>query len=223
MGSKSVREGQLYTTKDYGIIEIISVKNQNEVVGRFLDTGYITNTVQAVRFRLGNLVDHIKSKQVKQDHFGYWKVLEEVAPLTQPSGVRKRRLKCQCTCGEVREVTLDSLTRGSSTNCGCIGRANNPLFHGKSSTRLYECWLNMKARSKRRLLDGDKCNVFKKWEGSYKIFEKWALENGYTDEKILLRGTYERPDEGDYKPDNCRWGTKTDNYYDWKLHESLHQ
>jgi hypothetical protein len=70
------------------------------------------------------------------------------------------------------------------------------------------------------LIEENECGVYKPWE-SFLCFEEWALINDYSDDKILLRGTEENPDVGDYGPNNCRWGSKTDNYYDWKLHKEL--
>lgn len=220
MGSKSVCVGDIYPTKKYGDVEIIHVENQMKVIGRFLNTGYVTKSLQAKSFRDGVTTDRSVSGKIKETNFGDWKVIKELPKRQQPNRTLKRVVRVECVCGEVRDLTLDSLRRGMTTNCGCISKENNPYFHGESSTRLYECWLNMKARSKRRLSEGDSCNVYKDWS-KFVNFKKWAIEQGYTDEKILLRGTEEHPDIGDYSPDNCRWGSKSDNYHDWKTKTQL--
>ena len=206
-----VQVGQIWDTNKYGKVEIIEKVRPCIFIGKFLESGYITKPTQAVAFYSGKITDFSVKSRVKS-YYGDWKVLGECDTLIQPSGTTKRRLLCECVCGEVRKVTLDTLTRGVSTNCGCLSREESELFHGESKTRLYQCWANMKGRCRSR---GDSCNYSPLWE-NYLPFKEWALTNGYDDSKILLRGTAEFPDQGDYEPDNCRWGGKLDNYLDWK-------
>lgn len=211
-----VEVGQIWETKRYGKVEVLEKVKPCIFIGRFLDTGFITKPAQAKAFYEGKLTDFSQKNQLKES-YGYWEVIEEVDPLLQPSGITKRRIKCRCVCGSSKLVTLDSLTRGSSPSCGCVARKVNPSFHGDCDTRLYQCWVNMKGRCKRR---GESCNHTKAW-AKYQNFKEWALSSGYTDEKILLRGTDVNPDVGDYEPNNCRWGNKRDNYDDWLLAKKL--
>lgn len=207
-----VEVGQVWNTDLYGKVEVIEKVRPCIFIGRFLDTGFITKPSQARAFYSGKITD-FSQKNSLLESYGHWIVIREVSPLLQPSGTTKRRVECKCICGETRLVTLDSLTRGSSANCGCVSREVNPSFHGDSGTRLYECWRNMKARCRDR---GDSCNYTDEWK-EYLNFKRWALCAGYTEEKILLRGTADSPDTGDYEPDNCRWGSKRENYEDWVL------
>lgn len=48
-------------------------------------------------------------------------------------------------------------------------------------------------------------NVCDEWNGSYEIFEEWALASGYADNLTLDRINT----NGDYEPSNCRWVDKT--------------
>ena len=41
--------------------------------------------------------------------FGHWRVVRVV----------HRRALCKCRCGQVHEVSTESLTSGESTSCGC--------------------------------------------------------------------------------------------------------
>lgn len=211
-----VAVGQIWDTSLYGKVEIIEALPKTLFIGKFLDTGYITKPSQAQAFYKGVITD-ISVKYSLKNNYGYWKVIEETVRLLQPSGQTKRTLTCECVCGVVRDVTLDTLERGVSTNCGCVSREKSDHYHGEYGTPLYWCWTNMKARCVKR---GDACNYQDDWV-SFLNFKKWALSNGYEEGLILLRGTSENPDVGDYREGNCRWGTKTENYYDWKLAEQL--
>lgn len=212
-----VSVGQVWPTNLYGDVEIISKVSSNSFIGRFVNTGFVTKPSQARAFYSGVITDNAAKSDLSQYDSGSWTILSEVAPLIQPSGITKRRLMCRCVCGEVRNITLDSLSRGVSTNCGCISRETNPRFHGDAGSRLHQCWANMKARCVKR---GDSCNYQDSWD-VYTNFRDWSLQNGYNDSLILLRGTEDNPDTGDYEEGNCRWGTKRDNYDDWKLAKSI--
>lgn len=119
----------------------------------------------------------------------------------------KRRLNCQCDCGEVTTVRLIHLIKGDTTSCGCFQKENMSRIkktHGDSrNSRLFRCWLGMRRRCISR---GDSCNYHKEWD-DYQNFKDWSLSNGYNDDKILCRNG----DVGDYEPDNCRWDTQQSN------------
>lgn len=51
--------------------------------------------------------------------FGYWKVLSLSRSLVQPNGKRVYLWKCQCKCGEIREIRAGTLKQGLSLSCGC--------------------------------------------------------------------------------------------------------
>lgn len=206
-----VEVGQIWTTKLYGDVEILGKVKPCIFIGRFVRTGYITKPSQASSFYYGKITDFMQKYKL-EPQYGYWSVIREVERHIQPNGTIKRRVECKCICGKVKLILLDSLTRGTSTNCGCVSMEQSEWFHGESGERLYECWLNMKGRCKKR---GGDCNYHPDWE-SYLPFKEWSLRTGYDETKILLRGTSEYPDQGDYTPDNCRWGTKVENYLDWK-------
>ena len=51
--------------------------------------------------------------------FGYWKVLEKGRTLIEPRGRKVTLWKCQCKCGEIRELRAGTLKSGNSLSCGC--------------------------------------------------------------------------------------------------------
>lgn len=56
---------------------------------------------------------------ITNQEFGYWKVLEKGRTLIEPRGRKVTLWKCQCKCGEIRELRAGTLKSGNSLSCGC--------------------------------------------------------------------------------------------------------
>lgn len=119
---------------------------------------------------------------------------------------------CICDCGTETAVRGDHLRNKLIQSCGCLEEENRAkganLKHGGRHTRLYSIWSGMLKRC-----NNNNCRAYKNYGGrgikvcdewrGFPIFQKWALENKYTD---LL--SIDRVDnDSDYRPDNCRWAT----------------
>jgi hypothetical protein len=60
-----------------------------------------------------------KVRHLEGQIFGRWKVLKVGSDHVTPKGRSLKRWVCECECGNVREVTEQSLVRGTSASCGC--------------------------------------------------------------------------------------------------------
>lgn len=83
----------------------------------------------------------------------------------------------------------------------------------KPKTRLKTIWTNMKSRCNNPNVKayprygGRGIEVCREWSDSFKAFEKWALENGYSENLTIDRIDV----NGNYCPENCRFVTYTEN------------
>ena len=137
---------------------------------------------------------------------GRWTVIGEVF------GMSPRRVVCQCSCGTVSFVVLDSLK--VSRSCGCLRRevSQSPKVHGYARQGkkhpLYTVWLNMKARCERpsathfKHYGGRGISVCARWSSSFAAFleDMGTPASGLTLDRI-------NPD-GNYELSNCRWATR---------------
>lgn len=117
---------------------------------------------------------------------------------------------CECDCGIRKIVRASSLKNGVVQSCGClyrekIGSLNRT--HGDTGTKLYNAWLNMKARCYRpsareyQNYGGRGITVCKEWKERYETFRDWAITHGYADNLTLDR----KDVNGNYCPENCCW------------------
>lgn len=79
----------------------------------------------------------------------------------------------------------------------------------KDCTRIMQVWANMLQRCNNskntsyKNYGGRGISVCKAWENNFKVFEEWALNNGYNGKLTLDR----IDNDGNYEPGNCRFST----------------
>lgn len=118
---------------------------------------------------------------------------------------------CKCDCGETTTVSQCSIKSGDTRSCGCYreetsGKSN--WKHGKTKTRTYSVWSDMKARCAGKTEQCRKdyaargITVCDRWLDS---FENFLADMGEQPDGMML----ERKDnDKGYDPDNCTWATR---------------
>lgn len=117
--------------------------------------------------------------------------------------------RCLCDCGKEKIVPASSLLSGSTSSCGCL-RVETFTKHGRSRTKEYNCWAEMKQRchnpnnKEYHNYGGRGIVVCEYWLSG---FENFLLDMG---EAPSEDSSLDRIDvnKGYYK-DNCRWTSVT--------------
>lgn len=150
----------------------------------------------------------MKRSELSGKTFGKLRVLEL-------SHLRTNRTywKCVCECGKETIVSANHLQTGNTKSCGCLTEKHGHYKWHKSPT--YYSWNSMIQRctnpnnEKWHLYGGRGITVCERW----KDFRNFLEDMG---ERPKGKTIDRRDSNGNYEPNNCRWATPKEQFYNIK-------
>ena len=114
--------------------------------------------------------------------------------------------KCQCDCGNIKNIIGSLVKSGKTKSCGCLHK-EKVTTHGMYKTSTYQVWVDMKDRC----YNYNNCSYNDYGGRGIFVCDSWlnSFENFYNDmgDKPKGRSLNRVNNDGWYSPDNCKWST----------------
>lgn len=108
---------------------------------------------------------------IKNNTYGYWTILNEVAPYITSDGSKVRKVLVKCICEATKERTLNSLRQGDSTSCGCMTEQKTGYYNVSVDSPIAK--INLEKINKRKM-------------GHWKIIEEISAKRNENREIIRI-------------------------------------
>ena len=145
------------------------------------------------------------------ERFGNLVVLSEYESMRSPDGRPRRRIKCNCDCGETTITLLEALKGGYTKSCGCFHKKimkKQLTTHGMTNTTEYKTWKRIKYRCFNPKAKGYECyggrgiTICDEWKDDFMSFFN------HLGKKPTPNHSIDRIDVNkNYEPGNVRWAT----------------
>jgi len=139
----------------------------------------------------------------KWDKFNYYTIIKEL----EQKG-RLRVFKCQCICGEIKKVRLDTLRSKKDSSCGCIKKTkqSKPRTHWLTWTGIQRSYYHLKDRCE----NPDNKRYYDYWGRGIKNL--WNSFEAFVND---MRGTWQEwlqidriDNNWHYCKENCKWSNR---------------
>lgn len=133
------------------------------------------------------------------------KIISDLGKVTLGKTTRDGYL-VECKCGYRWTSFKYNVDSGKVKQCKSCAR-KKPLKHGKTNTRLYSVFKDMKKRcynnnSKSYAYYGGRgITISDEWLNDFMKFYNWSMENGYSETREIDRIN----NDSGYSSENCRW------------------
>ena len=83
---------------------------------------------------------------------------------------------CRCDCGRYILRESARIKGKKEKSCGCYNRIKD-ITHGLTTHPLFNIWNQYKVKH----------DIFREWENDFMAFYNWCMENGWSDDKALVK------------------------------------
>jgi hypothetical protein len=173
-----------------------------------------------------------KKLDLTGQRFGRLTVLEFAARQKRPQQCSKIFWRCQCDCGEIREIYASSLRNGRTKSCGCLQRESTQTeSHRAAATKHGHCVGSGVRSPEMRSYHNAHQRCTNPNNKNYRDYGGRGIEfrfQSFTEfiEEVGLRPSPELTldrinNEGHYEAGNVRWATRSEQAYNRRRRDAL--